>query len=299
MITAKELAKEIYRIKGGAEPDAVGFATALLPFIQSRAAGVQGAEHVVIDAHWLENIAAAAALLSGGDSLISRREGEALYTLVKSARRLATPKPPNTIRVDVEQIGSCELDVRDGVAYMPAVTVQDIVSKSCLKPQPPKDAGAVPSFNREHAAKTIADSILRSPTNSVDENNDSVSLLDVLANAFGDKTVGPAMDWMIDAVFEALEDFPQHQPSEPAARAQEAMSECICDGAAYSPNQTHPFLVNRACPKHGEPHPSPAHAGAGDAHDEYLRIYHIAITVCGDQPTAAEIARRLAGGDHA
>jgi hypothetical protein len=54
----------------------------------------------------------------------------------------ATTQPPTTIRVDVEQIGSCELDVRDGVAYMPAVTVQDIVSKSCLKPQPPKDAGA-------------------------------------------------------------------------------------------------------------------------------------------------------------
>lgn len=52
----------------------------------------------------------------------------------------ATTQPPTTIRVDVEQIGSCELDVRDGVAYMPAVTVQDIVSKSCLKPQPPKDA---------------------------------------------------------------------------------------------------------------------------------------------------------------
>jgi len=43
----------------------------------------------------------------------------------------------------------------------------------------------------------------------------------------------------------------------------------------------------------------PAHAGAGDAHDEYLRIYSIAITVCGDQQTAAEIARRLAGGGHA
>lgn len=64
-------------------------------FIQSRAAGVRGAEHVVIDAHWLENIAAAAALLSGDDSLISRREGEALYTLVKSARRLAAAPAPD------------------------------------------------------------------------------------------------------------------------------------------------------------------------------------------------------------
>lgn len=44
-LTVEELAKEIYRIKGGAEPDAVGFATALLPFIQSRAAGVQGAAY--------------------------------------------------------------------------------------------------------------------------------------------------------------------------------------------------------------------------------------------------------------
>lgn len=40
-----------------------------------------------------------------------------------------------SIRVDVEGIGACEITVRDGVAYMPAVTVADIVSKSCLVPR--------------------------------------------------------------------------------------------------------------------------------------------------------------------
>lgn len=43
----------------------------------------------------------------------------------------------------------------------------------------------------------------------------------------------------------------------------------------------------------------PAHAGAGDADTEYGRIYAEVIKVCGDQPMAHEIARRLAGGDHA
>lgn len=41
---------------------------------------------------------------------------------------------PTSIEVDIEQIGACMLDVRDGKAYMPMATVLDIVSKSRLKP---------------------------------------------------------------------------------------------------------------------------------------------------------------------
>jgi hypothetical protein len=44
---------------------------------------------------------------------------------------------PASIEVDIEQIGACTLDIRDGRAYMPAITVMGIVSKSCLKPTPP------------------------------------------------------------------------------------------------------------------------------------------------------------------
>lgn len=54
------------------------------------AEGVEGlaSDDVVIERHWLENIASAACLLEGSGSIIDRREGEALRKLIKSARRL-------------------------------------------------------------------------------------------------------------------------------------------------------------------------------------------------------------------
>lgn len=42
--------------------------------------------------------------------------------------------------------------------------------------------------------------------------------------------------------------FAANLPQQPAAE-----QACICDGAAYAPNQRHPFIVNKACPKHAEP----------------------------------------------
>ena len=47
----------------------------------------QGEPHVVIESHWLQNIASAAALLEGSQSIMDRREAEALRKLIKSARR--------------------------------------------------------------------------------------------------------------------------------------------------------------------------------------------------------------------
>jgi hypothetical protein len=64
------------------------------------------------------------------------------------ARLASRPQPAagecgdlTSIEVDIEQIGSCTLDIRNGKAYMPAITVMDIVSKSCLRPA----AGEVPT----------------------------------------------------------------------------------------------------------------------------------------------------------
>lgn len=49
-----------------------------------------------------------------------------------------------------------------------------------------------------------------------------------------------------------------HQP-QPEAQA----GACTCDGATYAPEQQHPFIVNRACPRHGE-QPKPAEGAAVD-----------------------------------
>ena len=46
------------------------------------------------------------------------------------ARRL---RPQDSIELNIDGLGRCQLQVRDGVAYMPTVTVQDIVSKSGLR----------------------------------------------------------------------------------------------------------------------------------------------------------------------
>ncbi len=48
------------------------------------------------------------------------------------ARRL---RPRDTIELDIDGIGRCQLQVRDGVACMPAVTVRDILGRSGLIPQ--------------------------------------------------------------------------------------------------------------------------------------------------------------------
>ena len=38
---------------------------------------------------------------------------------------------PPSIEINIEHIGRCEVPVRGAVAYMPDVTVRDIVSKAC------------------------------------------------------------------------------------------------------------------------------------------------------------------------
>ncbi len=65
-----------------------------------------------------------------GEPNNARKHLAAIIELV--ARRL---RPQDSIELDIGGIGCCQLQVRDGVAFMPAVTVRDIVSKSGLAPQ--------------------------------------------------------------------------------------------------------------------------------------------------------------------
>ena len=133
-MTAEELAKEIGRIYEGDDAWCRMVATGLLPFIERHIAASVPPRPLAIAQGLIDHAATV-----GGEA--------ATHMLLAAAtiKAMATPQPPKTIRVDVEQMGSCELDVRDGVAYMPAVTVQDIVNKSFLKP-----AGAEPLPSRWH-----------------------------------------------------------------------------------------------------------------------------------------------------
>lgn len=77
------------------------------------AEGVEGlaSDDVVIERHWLENIASAACLLEGSGSIIDRREGEALRKLIKSALRLR----PQVAMDDATQLRvGLALYLRDG-----------------------------------------------------------------------------------------------------------------------------------------------------------------------------------------
>ena len=100
-----------------------------------------------------------------------------------------------------------------------------------------RDAGradAVPDV------KTLAKRLLDTSTNNLDADGNLLTLSDVLSWAFGQDTIGPAREWMEEAVFEALEAAPQQMTTQGEAVA---MLERALEDAHRHGLQSAPFAL--------------------------------------------------------
>lgn len=255
MITAEELAKEIGQNPLFDEASCKSLAARLPPFIQSRAAGVQGAVDYQTNMDYeLQRDAGAT------------HEQALAVAISAAAERLATPQPP-------KDAGAVPLPKIVGMISDRPICFQDEVARYGNAREAAGRADAVPY--------EVANNLML-----LVEGPGSLRWED--GKGFRLKDTSEWARFYVEVKNAKERATPQHPPAEPAARAQVDGCGACGDGCK----------ARGLCRLADEsPHPSPAHAGAGDADAEYSRIYAEAIKVCADQPMAHEIARRLAGGE--
>ena len=353
MITAEELSQDISNSEIWRADSVYGMAERLLPFIQSRAAGVQGAAYdreliatMLHEGASVQKFAADAIreqirLLRAADNAdaagvrtVSRPPKDAgavpLPIMEVLDRRAVTPLCDHVVMGYTEAQLMAYGDAREAAA--------NALIAEC---QPYLKDGETPvqRMERDHLESIAMMGLLakaREAAGRADAVPDGYALVpaiptEAMTDAYWRAVVLPDNARLSDrpkavARWQAMlsaAPLPQHPPAEPAARAQVGDGACGYvnkDGTVtwYAEN----FGTVSCKPKPGAQiftHPSPAHAGAGDAEalaqwmfDEGNRLAaEVGIRASTDTLEAdpdmkrwlvklsESIARRLAGGDHA
>lgn len=263
-LTVDALAEEILRVDPTGMTEALELSRKLLPFIARRLASrpQPPAGEVALPESCHRIIASPGRYADGythdqliayGDAraaaAVARHGGEgkqgALRTMAASHERQllrVIDERDNREEVINEILGLVLGEGRQewSSAYGFGDSINDVAERMQALAQP-----AAPGAVDEAMVESVAAHLLASKTNNVGDENESISLVDVLAKAFGDKTIGPAREWMEEVVFEALTAAGMGQGaasdelfgSNPAA-----LTECPITGRKFFTNVEHPEL---------------------------------------------------------